>query len=107
MMSGSSNAPEQFYPYVPMFQISVAPLAVSPPPRSDFGFNYEIVQHTPSGSLFDIGPSASLARDDNKDDDNDDTEVNDDEDDDDEDEAEAIRRNRRLPRYGTGGHRRC
>ncbi|KAK8636332.1 hypothetical protein V6N13_124078 [Hibiscus sabdariffa] len=107
MMIGPSNALEQFYPSTPMFQISVAPLVVYPPTRSNFSFNYGIVQHTPTGSLFVTGSSGSVARDDNEDkEEDDDAEVDDDEDDD----AEVVRRdplrNRLPPCCGTGGHRR-
>ncbi|KAK8605160.1 hypothetical protein V6N13_082613 [Hibiscus sabdariffa] len=98
MMNGPSNAPRQFYPSAPMFQTSMPPLEVYPPPGLDFDFNYGMVQHTPPGSLFSIGPSGSGARDDNEDED--DAEA-----DEEEDDAEAVRRNsrrnRRTPRCGT------
>ncbi|KAK8708432.1 hypothetical protein V6N13_059474 [Hibiscus sabdariffa] len=104
MMSEPSNAPGHLYPSAPMFQKSVPPLAVYPTLATDFGFSYEIVQYTPSGSLFATGLSRSDARDD--DEDEDDTEA----DEEDGDDVEAVQRNpprnRRQPCCGTGGHRR-
>ncbi|KAK8694502.1 hypothetical protein V6N13_072051 [Hibiscus sabdariffa] len=75
----------QFYPSAPMFQTSVPPLAVYPPPSPDFSFNYGMVQH--------IVPSGTSPCDN----------------DEDEEEAETVRKNPRRnchpPHCGIGGHR--
>ncbi|KAK8544837.1 hypothetical protein V6N13_003397 [Hibiscus sabdariffa] len=65
-MSATSHAPGQLFPSPHMFQKSMAPVAVYPPPGPDFDFNYGMVEHTPPVSLFATGPSGSSARDDNE-----------------------------------------
>ncbi|KAK8696505.1 hypothetical protein V6N13_001639 [Hibiscus sabdariffa] len=64
-----------------MFQTSVSPLAMYPPPGSDFDFNYGIVQHTSSISLFATGPSGNVTCDYDEDEDKEDDAADDDEDD--------------------------
>ncbi|KAK8613954.1 hypothetical protein V6N13_122335 [Hibiscus sabdariffa] len=89
-MSVTSHAPGQFFPPPHMFQTSVAPLAVYPPPGPNFSFNYGMVDHTPPASLFVTGPSGSGARDDDEDEDQDEADEDEEVRDDDNYDAKAI-----------------
>ncbi|KAK8661664.1 hypothetical protein V6N13_091260 [Hibiscus sabdariffa] len=83
---------------------SVVPVSVYPPHFPTFGgSSYEMVQHTPPGSLFVTGPSGS---DHHAADDEDADETEEDDDDDDGLVRRNPHRNRHAPGCGTGGHRR-
>ncbi|KAK8553188.1 hypothetical protein V6N13_089401 [Hibiscus sabdariffa] len=99
MMTGPLHSPRHFFPPPHQLYTSVALLSVYPPQ----GPSYEMVQHTPPGSLFATGPSGS---DHHVADDEDAGETEEDDDDDDALVRRNPHRNRRAPGCGTGGHRR-